>query len=65
MSRDDQQIRATAIQMALALVPHLQITESKDLIAIAEQISDFINPPRSAIVSPVLTAISKQEVEGK
>ena len=64
MSRDDQQIRATAIQMALAVLPHLQITESKDLITIANQIADFINPPRPAIVTPVMTAIKKEDIEG-
>ena len=65
MSRDDQQIRATAIQMALALVPHITIAQSQDLITIAQQITDFINPPRPAIVTPVVQSIRAELVEGK
>lgn len=65
MSREDQQIRATAIQLALSIIPHVKVDSSDDIIAIADQIANFISPPRGAIVTPVMKAIKKEELEGK
>ncbi len=65
MNRDEQQIRATAIQLALSVIPHVKIESSDDIIAIAEQIATFINPPRSALVTPVMKALKAEEIDSK
>lgn len=63
MSKEHQQIRATAMQMALAYATAKAEAFEGDLLALATDIADFILGDEQRVITPTLKLVTKPKQE--